>query len=158
MKPRKSFTPKQRKTVYEKTGGRCAYCGEPIAIKQMQVDHIVPYQFGEHVEGCDVNDIENLLPACRPCNYIKSSMSIERFRIYVEGIPATLGRDSVTYRNAVRFGMIADLKRPCIFYFETLGISVPKYKHDLDSMYREQHDKIWNNAPTGAESEADHAE
>lgn len=29
-----------RKQVYEKYNGHCAYCGRPIAYKDMQVDHI----------------------------------------------------------------------------------------------------------------------
>jgi len=32
-----------RELVHSKFGGRCAYCGVEITIKQMQVDHIVPH-------------------------------------------------------------------------------------------------------------------
>ena len=28
--------------IWQKYGGRCAYCGEPIEYKDMQVDHIKP--------------------------------------------------------------------------------------------------------------------
>lgn len=33
---------KTRLKVYEKYGGHCAYCGEAIEFKEMQVDHIKP--------------------------------------------------------------------------------------------------------------------
>jgi hypothetical protein len=151
MSARKSFTPKQRQAVYAKTNGRCAYCGSEITIKQMQVDHIIAVESAQVAKN--LNSIENLFPACRPCNYIKSTMSIECFRIYLEGMTNTLSRDSVTYRNALRFGRITELVQPCVFYYEKLGLMVPNSA--LDAMYyKEAHTKIWaDTAPEGAESE-----
>lgn len=43
---RKSISTKIRRQVYEKYGGRCAYCGEPIEYKAMQVDHMEPLAKG----------------------------------------------------------------------------------------------------------------
>ena len=52
-----------RQKVYEKYNGHCAYCGKAIAIRDMQVDHILPKRNG----GTD--DIDNLNPSCRLCNH-----------------------------------------------------------------------------------------
>jgi hypothetical protein len=151
MSARKSFTPKQRLAVYGKTQGHCAYCGQEITIKQMQVDHIIAVGGANPTSAR--NETENLFPACRPCNYIKSTMSVEKFRQYIEFLPDTLCRNNVTYRNALRFGRVVEAVTPCVFYFEKIGLSVPT--HILDSLYKERHDRFWN-APDGAESEADH--
>lgn len=149
MNARKSFTPKQRQAIYSKTQGRCAYCGNPITIKQMQVDHIIAVEHANTSQA--LNEIENLFPACRQCNYIKSTMCIEKFRLYVEGVTDTLERDSVTYRNAIRWGRVTVSKEPFKFYFERIGLTVPKFF--MDDFYNEQHEKMWANAPSGAESE-----
>lgn len=51
---------------------------------------------------------------------IKLANTIEKFRTSIEQSPQVLLRDSVTYRNACRFGVIAPTGRKVIFYFETL--------------------------------------
>ena len=43
---RKRLSQKERKAVYELCGGHCAYCGKEIAIKEMQVDHYISFEFG----------------------------------------------------------------------------------------------------------------
>ena len=35
-----------REIVYQKYGGKCAYCGNEITLKEMQVDHILPKRLG----------------------------------------------------------------------------------------------------------------
>ena len=62
--------------------------------------------------------LDNMLPACRSCNHYKSKSTLEGFRRMVESMPAVLMRDSVTYRNAVRFGLVTPAPHPVTFYFE----------------------------------------
>jgi len=104
----------------------------------MQVDHVVPIELGHIVmaEGGDPNNLKNCLPACRSCNYIKSSMMPEKFRRYISGLIESLARDSVTYRNAVRFGMVEEKPHTPQFYFEKLGVKTAGYLSDFDEMYR----------------------
>lgn len=102
----------ERRTVYDLTGGRCAYCGESITFEDMQVDHVVPLRKG----GADT--LQNMLPACRSCNHYKSTLTVEQFRQSVARMPAVLERDSSTYRTAVRFGLVWPLPKPVTFYFE----------------------------------------
>jgi 5-methylcytosine-specific restriction endonuclease McrA len=51
--------------------GRCAYCGERAPL---QIDHRVPLARG------GTNSIDNILPACGPCNRRKHSMFEQEFR------------------------------------------------------------------------------
>lgn len=115
MVNRRKLTQQERLEVYRKMGGHCAYCGCVIEYKDMQVDHVKPLN-GWSEEGTDT--LDNMLPACRSCNHYKSAMNLESFRKMVENMPTALARDSVTYRNAVRFGLVAPNPHPVTFYFE----------------------------------------
>lgn len=113
MKERRKLTAAERQQIYEKFGGRCAYCGCEITIKYMQADHVVPL----HLSGAD--DISNLYPACRSCNHYKSTLTVEKFRAVIERAPSVLMRDSATYRSIARFGLIQHPANPRVrFYFE----------------------------------------
>ena len=76
-----------RKLVYDKCDGHCAYCGVEITIKQMQVDHIEPHWHTlteNEAERAKIkkgsHDLENLNPSCSRCNKWKSTYSLEVFR------------------------------------------------------------------------------
>ena len=112
---RRKLTPAERMEVYRKMDGHCAYCGCELRYEDMQVDHIVPLN-GWTRRGTDT--LDNMYPACRSCNHYKSTMDIETFRQMVENMPTALMRDSVTYKNAVRFGLVIPNPRPVTFFFE----------------------------------------
>ncbi len=116
MPKRKKLSKEQRMAVYNKFGGRCAYCGCELEYKDMQADHIEPLELG----GAD--ETSNLYPACRSCNHYKHTFTVEGFREALEHMPSVLMRDSVTYKIAVRFGMIKHITNPkVVFYFEKDG-------------------------------------
>ena len=104
---------KIRKIVYRKYFGRCAYCGHPITQKGMHVDHIHPRRRG----GKD--NIENLNPACQPCNNYKMTFSIEGLRREIGRQVERGRRYSVNFRLAERYGLIKVTNNPIVFYFET---------------------------------------
>lgn len=110
---RRKLIPAERREVYRKTNGHCAYCGCELSFEKMTVDHVVSLA---HHNGKD--EITNMLPSCRSCNYYKSTLTLEKFRAAVERFPAVLARDSVTYKNAVRFGLVSPNPHKVIFYFE----------------------------------------
>ena len=119
MGQRRKLVKDERIAVYEKMNGRCAYCGCELEYKDMQVDHVIP------INGCleqGEDTLDNMLPACRSCNHYKSKSTLEGFRKMVENMPAVLMRDSVTYKNAVRFGLVTPTPHPVKFYFEQLFI------------------------------------
>ena len=121
MKLRK-LTQAERQEVYDKCKGHCAYCGCELEYKDMQVDHVVPFL----VQDENTETMANYLPACRSCSYYKDCMTVDRFRANIEKFPERLMRDSVTYKNAVRFGLVEPKPHKVVFYFENLGIEVNK--------------------------------
>ena len=109
-----SFSKKTRIAVHEKYGGRCAYCGRKIELKDMQVDHFVP-QRGWNESGS--NELPNLMPACRMCNHYKRAHSLETFRSYIAEIPRKL-RENYIYKIGVVYGNVIENEQPVRFYFE----------------------------------------
>lgn len=120
---RKQLSKQERLRVYEKCNGHCAYCGCELTLKDMQVDHIIALSI---INDDKSETFLNYLPACRSCNHYKSTMSLETFRRMIERMPDVLMRDSVTYKNAVRFGLVTPTPHKVEFYFEKLGIEVNK--------------------------------
>ena len=110
-----------RQAVYDKYDGHCAYCGEKIAFKAMQVDHIIPKShWHTHVRKIkhDVNDFKNLNPTCRICNYWKHNFSVDKFREEILQQTSRLRRDSGKFRFAERYGLIKETESFSLFYFE----------------------------------------
>lgn len=108
---------KIREAVYQKYGGRCAYCGRAIAYKDMQVDHFRPLRVWNEADGA-ADDISNLMPACRMCNHYKRANSLEVFRRYIAEIPRKL-RDNYIYKIGVAYRNIIENEKPIKFFFET---------------------------------------
>lgn len=101
-----------RLKVYEKFGGRCAYCGKQIELKEMQVDHIVPLRLG----GAD--SFENYNPACRLCNHYKRATSLDVWRsVFLGGLIKRI-RNIYIVKVAERYGMITFHEWDRKFYFE----------------------------------------
>lgn len=65
--------------------------------------------------------MNNMFPACRSCNFYKSTRTIEEFREYLHGIPKCLMRDDVAYQVGVRFGIVTAHEKPVVFYFEKVS-------------------------------------
>lgn len=91
------LTPKQRGILRMKFGGRCAYCGCELPEKGWHADHVEAalrkWKFGPRRQDGTrrtvatgdhwrpENDVmENLFPACAPCNLFKATFTLETFR------------------------------------------------------------------------------
>ena len=98
-------------SVYNRYGGKCAYCGKEIRYDEMQVDHIKPLYLG----GAD--DESNWAPACRMCNYYKSTKTIEIFREELGKLRSRLEKDFI-FRLALRYGLIRETSDKVQFLFE----------------------------------------
>lgn len=101
-----------REQVYQKCNGHCAYCGCELEYKDMQVDHVksVFYYNG-------TNNIDNLLPSCRMCNFYKSTFTLEDYRKNLESLHERLQKLFI-YRMAMKYGLITEHKNKVVFYFE----------------------------------------
>lgn len=62
------LAPAKWQRLVDEFGGRCAYCGD---IAPLEADHVVPIVLGGPTK------IENLLPACVPCNRSKGPKPLE---------------------------------------------------------------------------------
>lgn len=118
-----------RQEVYDKYDGHCAYCGEEITIKQMQVDHIEPHWHtlteqqairAKIVKGS--HDMDNLNPSCARCNKWKSTYDLETFRKVVQTSIMRLERDTPNFRLARDYGLLEVKDKPVVFYFEKRGL------------------------------------
>lgn len=130
-----------RQTVFNKFGGRCAYCGCELT-KGWHVDEIEPvirtvryltdetgrniydyekheYKKEIHIEHPENFHMDNQYPACASCNITKHCMSLESFREVVQGFISSLNKYTTQYKVAKRYGLIEETKKSVLFYFET---------------------------------------
>lgn len=121
---RKQLSKKIREAVYMKCNKHCAYCGcELPKLADMQVDHIESVWHSE-LKGAEVdNSVNNLLPACRQCNFYKSTMSIELFRERLRDTMLVNLRKNFNFRLALKYGFVAETGKstlPIKFYYELM--------------------------------------
>lgn len=100
-----------RRDIYNKYKGHCAYCGKKIEYDDMTIDHIAPLSKGGS------NDLANTIPSCQLCNNQKADRSIEEFRAFLENIGDILDENK-QYRIALRYKKIVVKRAPVKFYFE----------------------------------------
>lgn len=118
---------KTRMLVYDKYGGRCAYCGRELRPDEMQVDHIVPVWRGHgegsspygRVKGSDTPD--NYNPACRACNFRKGTLSVEEFRKALREQCTGVVKRSFQVRQSIAYGLLSWHDKEIVFHFETCG-------------------------------------
>lgn len=130
------FTKETRIKVHQKFNGKCAYCGDDIKLRDMQIDHVIPKanffmhvannyevpEFLKHLTLQDVNHFYNLFPACRVCNKWKATFHLELFRHEIQSQVKRLNERSSNYRMAKKYGMIEEKNIKIEFYFEYLKV------------------------------------
>lgn len=129
---RKRLLDRDRYQVYIKYGGRCAYCGQPITYKEMQVEHREPLSLG----GAD--SPENYMPSCRTCNHYKHTLTVEEFRKQIGLLTGRLRERVYIYKLALRHGRISERSSAVSFYFER----VPEYADIEEHQTAEQHQQL----------------
>lgn len=119
----------EREFVFNKYGGKCAYCGDPLQ-KGWHKDHIEAIERNHKwdfkkrkwkVVGMtkpELDIIENMNPSCPSCNINKHSMTIEQFRKQIKGFIKSLNLRSTQYKIAKRYGLIEETEIDVKFYFE----------------------------------------
>lgn len=135
---RKPISKNLRLQVYNKYDGHCAYCGCELEHKDMQVDHLnsigekrIRAEYDNFKEtghwkslrDSDFQDdsIENLMPACRMCNYYKGDWQLEDFRNRLTTMLMRNVRLPFDYRLAIKYGLVVENIKPIKFYFEEYG-------------------------------------
>lgn len=125
-KIRKQFSKQERIDKWNRYNQRCAYCGCELPYKDMQIDHINSIFLAKYneqnnivVNKTQLNAEENLLPACRQCNFYKSSHTLEEFRKSLVTTLMNNLRKNFQFKLAVKYGLITDNCLTNItFYFE----------------------------------------
>ena len=115
MNKRKRFKKSKRVAKYKALNGRCAYCGQLISYKNMQLEHVQPLV----QDGAD--KMKNILPSCKECNYMKGERNLEEFRFFLENAIYDVLDTVPEYVIAKKFGLIKsnEKNRSIKFYFET---------------------------------------
>lgn len=121
-----------RRLVWDKTEGRCWYCGCHLAhaatgggaIEQFCIDLVVSKAQG------GASDAANSVPSCRSCRSMKRQRDIEEFRCYVtchrHGIPSFTAKQ-LDWLAAAGFPVRARIKELAggeTFYFEREGLAL----------------------------------
>ena len=122
------LTKAQRQTLRGMFDGRCAYCGNPLG-DRWHADHVEAVErkmkwvdgrlvTTQEVHRPECDTIENLMPACPPCNIDKHTLSLENWRTMLEQRPSVLRSNYATFRSLERFGLIQETREPVVFRFE----------------------------------------
>lgn len=123
---------KTRQIIFDKFGGRCAYCGCELQ-KGWHADHLKPiirlkkrYYDREldkkitkiTTEHPENDCLENIVPACPSCNNYKHSFTLEEFRLGIKQTVESLNRYTNQYKFAKKFGLVEETEKTVEFYFE----------------------------------------
>ena len=106
-----------RIAVYNRFGGRCAYCGIELDIDNFQVDHLRALKRGELNVDRDYS-FDNCMPSCKQCNASKSSFTLEQWRKELELKVARLNKYHSIYRICKSFNLVNESGNCVIFHFE----------------------------------------
>ena len=102
--------------------GRCAYCGGQLG-ERWHADHVEPVirmgWLGRPPVAPENHRIENIMPACAPCNISKGSMQLETWRGWLAGHVTSLNRHHSIYRLAKAFGLVCETASSVVFHFES---------------------------------------
>ena len=105
----------KRLEIYNKFGGHCAYCGIEIDLCNMHADHIKPKASGL----LNLDEMDNYNPACPICNNWKHLDNIESFRRSIQQQVRKCRDYSRNFKMAERYGLVQEIVKPIVFYFET---------------------------------------
>lgn len=111
------FSISRRENVLATSGGVCWYCGKPLTMKTLTIDHVEPVSMGGS------NHPRNLVPSCKSCNCKKKDRTMDDFRAIMSRnehwIPFSEAQKSMVY-NLTGVDLDALMSNePYVFWFET---------------------------------------
>lgn len=125
------LTKQQRQTLRGMFGGLCAYCGTPLS-DRWHADHVERVErkmarvdgrwtCTQEVHRPERDNINNMMPACPPCNIDKHDLTLEDWRRKLQDACNVLARNQSTYRHAIRFGLVKETGAQIVFHFERVA-------------------------------------
>lgn len=100
-----------RKQVFEWNQGLRAMVARPATDEELKAGFIHPER---DVDG-------NLFPSCRACNIDKHASSLESWRRQMQDRVGVCRRNYSAFRHAERFGLVQEIVKPVVFWFEKYG-------------------------------------
>ncbi len=135
---------KKRQVIWDKSGGKCWYCGCELPEKGWQADH---FHSVIRVEGKmlypELDVMDNLVPSCAPCNNFKSSSSVEGMRFRVDEQFDNVPKNSTGMRQLMRLGLVEIYRKPIQFWFEAQGLTV-KSEFEICGISRKARETHWH--------------
>lgn len=131
-----------RERLWNETSGHCAYCGHPVSLEEMEVDHITPKSIGGS------NCFNNLVCTCHHCNAEKGADLLEeylldwsekRLRRYHNRIETWLEQGKISLEKAealTPLDRMAEKEEPFPLDWELAGDSQPDLQDLLDCGFR----------------------
>lgn len=121
----------ERAIVLAKYDEHCAYCGVVLGAK-WHADHLESvWREPERIDGKytgatvmarpDNHHIDNMMPACAPCNLSKAAMPLEMWRERLVGHLNSLNSYHPIYKLAKAHGLLIETGAPVVFYFEKVA-------------------------------------
>lgn len=74
--------------------------------------------------------LENYMPACRQCNFYKSTFDLETFRSRLTEVMIKNLQKEFNYKLAIKYGLIIENIKPVQFYFEKLNKEAEERKNE----------------------------
>jgi len=134
---------KERQIIYNKSNGRCWYCGDKLEGKRWHKDYFEPViRDGGEITYPERDHIDNLVPACDPCNLFKAAFSLDDLRYEIEQQVERARQYSVNFRTAERFGLVKVIGDGVKFHYEKVNLNIkgpvhlvaePRSKGELNS-------------------------
>ncbi len=125
-----NLTKQQRTKIYNKSKGKCWYCGTKLPKKGWHADHFLPvgrimkYNRAKRKKVWTGkfrypkrDTMSNLVPSCPTCNFWKKSKSINTFRKSLQKLHQTV-MNNANVRMAEKYGIVTRDKIKIIFWFE----------------------------------------
>ena len=116
----------KRREIWNKSSGKCWYCGCDLPEKGWHADHFKPIRRNWWENSClnpENENVKNKVPTCASCNIQKGSLSVEQFREKIEGFVNSLNQYHTQYSVAKRYGLVQEVKGTVRFWFEDNIIS-----------------------------------
>lgn len=119
----------KRRAIWDKSGGKCWYCGCDLPEKGWHADHFEPIRRNFKYENYDLkydgtslhperDTEENKVPTCASCNIQKGPLTVDQFREKITGFINSLNLYHTQYSVAKRYGLIQETPQPIVFWFE----------------------------------------
>lgn len=143
---------KKRLEIWNKSGGKCWYCGCELGEKGWHIDHFHPVVRGVLGDSSkmtypELDTIDNLVPSCAPCNNFKHSMSIEGYRSMCKEQFINIPKYTTGARQLERLGLLDFAPKEVEFWYEKAGIKM-KSEDEMIGLLPEANDVEWRKEET----------